>query len=89
MYPPCLDDATVTVTLSGATGTPITVTSAYAGWVANLVGGLYQVNAKFTALTGLTPLTVAANNYNITVTVTPADGSGAVTSQAGVVAYLK
>jgi uncharacterized protein (TIGR03437 family) len=86
-YPPCLDPATVSVTISGSAGTPIVLTPAYAGWVADSVAGLYQINVKVTTVAGVTPL--ANGGFNITVTETPADASGAVLSQTGVIAYFK
>jgi hypothetical protein len=86
-YPPCVDPTTVSVTISGSAGTPIVLTPAYVGWVADTVAGLYQINVKVTTVAGVTPL--ANGGFNITVTETPADSSGAVLSQTGVIAYFK
>lgn len=86
-YAPCLDPATVSVTISGSAGTPIVLTPAYVGWVADSVAGLYQINVKVTTVAGVTPL--ANGGFNLTVTETPADASGAVLSQTGVIAYFK
>lgn len=78
-YPPC--NSTVTATIAGL---PATVT--YAGWVANSVAGLYQVNLTVPAgavpsnyaSTGGTPISVP-----VLVTI------GGKTSQTGVTLWVK
>ena len=65
--PPCFNKVKVTVTIGG---TAATVT--YAGWVADSVAGLYQINATVPAKLA------AGNSQAVLVTV------GTVTSQVGV-----
>jgi uncharacterized protein (TIGR03437 family) len=69
-FPPCFTSSP-TVSIGGQTAT---VT--YAGWVADSVAGLYQINA--------TVPTKAASGNAIPVVVTVGTGSSAVSSQAGV-----
>jgi len=70
VFPPCFTSSPV-VTIGGKTAT---VT--YAGFVADSVGGLYQVNATV-------PTNVTAGN-SVPVLVTVGTGVNAVASQAGV-----
>ena len=70
VFPPCLTTAP-TVTICGKTATV-----SYAGFVADSVGGLYQINATVPAC--VTPGTA------VPVVVSVGTGTSAVTSQPGV-----
>ena len=70
VFPPCMAVAP-TVTIGGKPATVV-----YAGFVADSVGGLYQINATV-------PTTVTAGN-SVPVLVTVGTGTSAVTSQTGV-----
>jgi uncharacterized protein (TIGR03437 family) len=71
VFPPCMATAP-TVTIGGKSATV-----SYAGWVADSVGGLYQINATVPA-SGVTP------GNSVPVLVTVGTGASAVTSQPGV-----
>lgn len=78
-YPPC--NSAVTATIGG-----VTATVTYAGWVANSVAGLYQVNLTIPA--GAVPNTYASTGgtpISVPVLVT----IGGKTSQTGVTLWVK
>ncbi len=78
-FPPCISP--VTATIAG-----VTATVGYAGWVADSVAGLYQVNLTVPA--GAVPNTYASSGgtpISVPVLVTV----GGKTSQAGVTLYVK
>lgn len=78
--PPCFaTKGYTTVTING-----VAATVGYAGWVADSVTGLYQINA--TIPKGATTSTSAVS---VPVVVTVGSGTTAVSSQTGVTMYIK
>ncbi|HEX5229907.1 MAG TPA: hypothetical protein VFW44_19480, partial [Bryobacteraceae bacterium] len=79
-YPPC--NSSVTASIAGASATV-----SYAGWVANSVAGLYQVNLTVPAgaVPANTPSTGLASPIAVPVLVT----IGGKTSQTGVTVWVK
>ncbi len=79
LFAPCFATANqVTVTIGT---TPVAATVTYAGWVADSVAGLYQINATI-------PKTATANN-TAPVVVTVTNGKTVTTSQTGVTVAIK
>jgi uncharacterized protein (TIGR03437 family) len=83
--PPCFDPSTVSIKIGNVT---LNTAVAYAGFTADSIAGLYQVNvvvplSNNASLTGLTPPAAAtATPYSIQVSI------GGVSSQTGVNLYL-
>jgi uncharacterized protein (TIGR03437 family) len=80
--PPCLGN-NVTTPIVSATFGGIAGTVTYAGWVADSVEGLYQVNVQLPSSTALT--VTAATREPVVVKV---GGAGGVSSQAGVTVWV-
>jgi uncharacterized protein (TIGR03437 family) len=85
LFAPCFTAANVTITLTNGTNSPVTIASSaitYAGWVADSIAGLYQINftlpATFTPALGAsgTPLALAVS-------------VNGVASQSGVIMYVE
>jgi hypothetical protein len=85
LFAPCFTASNVTITLQNGSNTAVTIASsaiAYAGWVADSIAGLYQINftlpATFTPALGASGTPLALN-----VSV------NGVASQSGVIMYVE
>jgi len=79
-YPPCIYP--VTATVAG-----VTAAVSYAGWVADSLAGLYQVN--LTIPTGAVPSGTPASGLTTPISVPILVTAGGKTSQAGVTLWVK